>query len=224
MAGNLWRLSERSLFDWRKEMEDPTTRKGAQAVAFLVTVAVILMGVTVGLVPLLFDDSSEARKVLAAVIFGSLAAIAGRAILRSMAGEATGEKAVAFEEGAQPEPVLVLAGVDLRDAALPAVDLGRSELTNALLSGVDFNAARLQASRLSGASLQGADLRQADLRLADLRDGDLRGADLRATDLRGALHANARWEGALYNEATNWPEGIPPKEAVLVTEIREPVQ
>ena len=203
-------------------MEDPITRKKAQAIALLVAAAVIGVGAAVGPVPLLFDDPSEARKILAAAVSGSLAAIAAWRILRSMAGEMLGEKDVALEEGSQPEPVLVLAGVDLRDAALPAVDLGRSELTNALLSGVDFNAARLQASRLSGANLQGSDLRQADFRLADLRDGDFRGADLRATDLRGALHANARWEGAIYNEATQWPEGTPPEGAVLVTEIREP--
>ncbi len=206
--------------DRRKPVEDPKTRRQAQKIVALVTGTVFAAGLVVWLVSLPFDDPPAIRKAVAAILIGLGGALLAVRVLQEMAKEVETSKEPP-DEHVQPEPALVLADVDLRNAALPGVELGRSELTNALLTEANLNGAALQASRLTGADLRGADLRRADLRLADLSAGDLRGTDLRATDLRGTLLSDARFDGAIYNEATNWPEEPPPG-SIHVKEARAP--
>jgi hypothetical protein len=206
--------------DRRNPVEDPETRRKAQRTVLCATVVVLAAGIFVWLASLPFDDPPEIRKVVASIVIGLGGALLAVRVLQGMAKEVVVGGEPPYEH-VQPEPVLVLAGVDLRDAALPGVELGRSELTGALLTGADLNATTLQASRLAGADLGDADLRGADLRLTDLRDSNLRGTDLRATDLRGALLSGARFDGAIYNEATNWPEEPPPG-SIHVKEAHDP--
>ena len=84
-------------------------------------------------------------------------------------------------------PTLRLAGVDLRGAMLPRIDLTGAELTGAL-----FDEANLQA---------------AILREAVLINASLRGADLRGANLEGATLAGCRFDEATYDDRTVWPEG-----------------
>jgi hypothetical protein len=204
----------------RKAFEDQKSRKEARKVTGKVA-ATVVMAIVVWLVSHLFDDPLAIREVVAATVIGLGGAYLAVEVLR----EKTKERGAPLEKDAPPEPVLVLAGVDLRGAVLPGVALERSELVNAWLAGADLNAANLKASRLAGADLRHADLRRADLRLAELCGSDLRATDLRATDLRGALLDHARFEGALYNEATHWPQkDRPPPGSIRVEGARGPKQ
>jgi Pentapeptide repeats (8 copies) len=201
----------------RNPVEDPEMRQMLKRTVALVVATLVVAGLFVWLVSLPFDDPPAIRKVVAAIVIGVGGAFLAFYVLREMSEDLEVSRKPP-DDHVQPEPVLVLPGVDLRDAALPEVELGRSELRDALLVGANLNAAALQASRLTGADMRDADLRRADLRFADLLDSDLRGADLRATDLRGARLADAQFDGAIYNEATNWPEGEPPPGAIHVKE------
>lgn len=206
--------------DRRNPVEDPETRRKAQKIVLYVTVAVVVAGLFVWLASLPFNHPPAIRKVVAAIVIGLGGAFLAVRVVQEMAKEVVVSKEPPYEH-MQPEPVVVLAGVDLRDAALPGVELGRSELTGALLMGADLNGATLQASRLAGADLRDADLRRADLRLTDLRGSNLRGTDLRGTDLRGALLSDTQFDGAIHNEATNWP-GAPPPGSIHVKEANDP--
>ena len=98
--------------------------------------------------------------------------------------------------------------LDLYQANLDGVDLA-----GAYLVGVLFTNARLRDANLSGAWLQRADLRGADLRGANLNGADLTGAyvnrsDLRGADLRGAVLTDIQINVALYDDATQWPDGF----------------
>jgi uncharacterized protein YjbI with pentapeptide repeats len=127
-----------------------------------------------------------------------------------------------------------LHDADLSDADLQEADLGggRTDLSDAKLTGADLTLAKLGEARLSGADLRDADLAGAHLHGADLRDADLRGAsllgaDLRfailSGDLRGAVFAAdfrpARLEQAVlahatWDATTSWPAGFDPEAAV----------
>ncbi len=200
---------------------DPAIRERAQLTVVITLGVAIGGGLCIWLIPLLFDEPPAVRKAVAALLVGAGAAYLARLVVAKM-GEAVVEgKEPVAREHAQPEPVLHLAGVDMRDAALPGADLGRTELTGALLEGADLTAATLHASRLAGADLRESDLRRADLRMTDLSGADLGEADLRGADLRGALLADTRLTGALYNDGTRWPEGEPPPEARLAVDVSE---
>jgi hypothetical protein len=197
----------------RSAVVDRASRERAQQIVKITVAIVVAAGLCIWLIPLPFNDPPAIRKLVAAVLVGFGAAWLARIVVANMGKMAAeGEEPVIREED-QPEPVLRLAGVDMREAALPGADLNRTDLTGALLEGADLNAATLHASRMAGAGLRASDLRQADLRLADLGEADLRGADLRGADFRGALLDGAHLDGALYDEGTKWPEGAPPPEA-----------
>ncbi len=206
----------------RSAVVDLATRKKEQSIVVITLAATVAVGLCIWLIPLLFDDPSAIRGVVAALLIGAGAAYLARVVAKKMGEAVAASEEPVIRERAQPEPVLRLAGVDMRDAALPGADLGRTELTGALLEGADLNAATLHASRLAGADLREADLRRADLRMTDLSGADLGEADLRGADLRGARLADARLAGALYNAGTKWPEGEPPPEARGAVDVSGP--
>lgn len=96
-------------------------------------------------------------------------------------------------------------GIDASGARLEGAFLGRSHL-----SGARFLCADLRDAKLKGADLTGANLGGAKLPGALLEDAILRGADLRHTDLGGAFTANAQFDGAVYDDATRFPDGVVP--------------
>lgn len=99
-----------------------------------------------------------------------------------------------------------LLGADLRFA-----DLSQADLRYAVLNGANCRYANLATADLRHANLDWIDLEGANLEGADFREADLSWADLRQVDLTGA-----QMEGALYNDATQWPEGFDPQEAGCV--------
>ena len=120
-----------------------------------------------------------------------------------------------------------LDGADFRDANLRSAifthaslleaDFFRSRLKWAELDFGHLRASRFKDSDLRHASLVDADLRESDLRGANLAAADLRGADLRAADLRWILWTGqTRFEGALYDGATLFPDAFEPLDAGMV--------
>ncbi len=117
---------------------------------------------------------------------------------------------------------VVLAGADLREAALSGTDLGGAILSRAQLSKAALRGAGLRQTHLVEAALDSADLAEADLSQADLRWANLQGANLRGATLTGALLAGADLRGAdltdavvedsglleiEWDETTIWPHG-----------------
>jgi hypothetical protein len=82
-------------------------------------------------------------------------------------------------------------------------------LRGARLDGADLAGADLLGKDLRGASLVGANLRGANLAGAQLRGANVAGADLRGADLTGVDLASLR-----HDEATRWPEGFNPADAL----------
>jgi hypothetical protein len=101
-----------------------------------------------------------------------------------------------------------LADVDLSRAALRNVQLARSVLRAANLSGADIaygdlsysimRGANLQGANLLGTDLRGVDLSRADLKNANLSYADLTDAHLDGADLTGARLGHAVWGEDLY--------------------------
>lgn len=201
----------------RGAVDDPAVRARAHRIALRCVAVAIAVGLCVWLIPLPFDDPPAIRKVLVALLIGFGAAYLAWIVVTKMSEAVKASEEPETYEHAQPDPVLRLAGVDMREATLPGADLGRAELTGALLEGADLNAATLHASRLAGADLRESDLRGADLRLSDLSRTDLRGADL-----RGALLSDADVAGALYDKQTRWPSKEPPPNAIRAGDVSDP--
>ena len=82
--------------------------------------------------------------------------------------------------------------LDLSSSNLARETFGGIDLTNAKLSGANF-----QDSYLFNADLSGSDLRGADLSGAELYGADLSGADLSGANLSGANMEEANLKGAL---------------------------
>jgi len=93
-----------------------------------------------------------------------------------------------------------LSGADLREAALPEADLADANMQHANAAGADLRGASLQRTNLSGANLCGSDLRGACLRAATLYGADLSHALLERVTLTDAV----------YDVATQWPQGFDP--------------
>lgn len=107
---------------------------------------------------------------------------------------------------------LLPPGVDLRGAALHAVDLSEAVLNGAILNGVDLFQAKLRKAKLRGAflctalmdddppsmrvaDLTGVDFSASDLSRASFNGADLTGANFTDTDLRGAVFHGAKLNG-----------------------------
>lgn len=107
------------------------------------------------------------------------------------------------------------AGGDLPGAGLRGAVLVTTNLHGANLAGADLRGATLRGSWLPWATLDGADLRGADLGGAVLTETSFRGANLEGADLRDASVVDitrTNFAGAVYDEATRWPEGFDTRE------------
>ena len=99
----------------------------------------------------------------------------------------------------QKEELIAQMGSDVRDVAVPAVDMLRREgwLTDDSLRGADFRSANLEKANLGGAVLVEAHLTGSYARGATLSRSDLQGADLRgARYLDKANFKTAKLKGA----------------------------
>jgi hypothetical protein len=113
------------------------------------------------------------------------------------------DAAEAFLDQVDSVTLSYLRGAELRGAYLSGVDLFHADLAAADLRGADLGAANLSEADLSGADLGGANLVGADLSGADLCGADLCMANLTLADLNGAV----------YNQATSWPDDFDPQSA-----------
>lgn len=102
-------------------------------------------------------------------------------------------------------------------ASLIGSDLLGSRLKRAQLDYADLRESRMRKVDLRNASLVGSDLRFADLRRANLVAADLRGVDLRSADLRRIFwDGQTRFEGALFDAQTLFPDDFEPLDAGMV--------
>jgi len=166
---------------------------GALVIGLLVA---LVLGLLVGLLLVLLGLAPGAGMIVVAAVVGcsgfGLAVFIPRDL--SARSEEFLELPQAEATDADAPPELVLGGVDLRGALLPAVDLSRSDLVDAHLAG--------------------ADLRRAEFYRAELYGADLRGADLRGARLRYASIDSARFDKAIYDRHTTWPHGEAPADAI----------
>ncbi len=94
------------------------------------------------------------------------------------------------------------------------VDLSGADMFGATLDGASLRRANLRNTIFYGASLVGCKMQGADLTGADLRAANLCGARLddQPQDDKGPARKttviNARFEGAIYNSYTSFPEGF----------------
>jgi uncharacterized protein YjbI with pentapeptide repeats len=101
-----------------------------------------------------------------------------------------------------PEPVVELAGANLKGAELTWIWQNGANLKGVLLQWADLRNAFLEGTDLREAFLEGTDLREANLRGADLRGAFLWGADLRGAFLEGTNLGDAQLQGAHLTGAT----------------------
>jgi uncharacterized protein YjbI with pentapeptide repeats len=97
----------------------------------------------------------------------------------------------------------------LAGATLDGQSLRRVDLSNAELGAASLEAADLFKAVLTDAAAAGADLDRANLTSADLSRADLTGASLRGTKLTNAKVDGAILLGALTDETTTCPAGLP---------------
>ena len=106
---------------------------------------------------------------------------------------------------------------DLRHAVFVHASLVDADLFRSRLKWAELDFGDLRESRLKYSDLRHASLVDADLRLSDLRGANLQEADLRGTDLRWIRwNSKTRFEGALYDGSTLFPEAFEPIEAGMV--------
>jgi hypothetical protein len=74
----------------------------------------------------------------------------------------------------------------------------------------NFTEADLESAKMAEARLWGSDFTRARLRKADLRRASLAGAVLCGADLTGALVEKTDWQGAKFDEHTQFPKGFAP--------------
>nr|BFE56057.1 pentapeptide repeat-containing protein [Dactylosporangium thailandense] len=111
---------------------------------------------------------------------------------------------LAMRAGDVQAALTVLARLHTADS--PAMQVPRTDLRHARMSGL----------ALRGANLGHAAMQRARLAGTDLRDSILEGADLRGTDL-----AAVRLDGAVADAGTRWPDGFDPVAAGVVIPARD---
>jgi uncharacterized protein YjbI with pentapeptide repeats len=99
------------------------------------------------------------------------------------------------------------SGRDLRRCRLVGMDLRHKNLEGADLSGADLTEAELGHANLGGANLRTAFLTGAQLEWARLDGACLDGAYLIATNFHHATMNEVTLRGAIWDEATTWPNG-----------------
>jgi Pentapeptide repeats (8 copies) len=95
-----------------------------------------------------------------------------------------------------PEPVVELAGANLKEAKLGWIWQNGANLKGVLLQWADLRNAFLEGTDLREAFLEGTDLRGAKIWGADLRGAFLWGADFRGAFLEGTNLGDAQLQGA----------------------------
>lgn len=124
-----------------------------------------------------------------------------------------------------------LFAVKLVGAILDAADLSKAfldgvDFTNATILNSKFNHADLEGAKLMGAKITDSSFIDAFLAFADLTSAEIDTADFTRADLAGAVLANvdltdcalneAITEDARYSTQTQWPDGTPPDDAILM--------
>jgi len=99
-----------------------------------------------------------------------------------------------------------LAGCNLKGAVLDGADFTGANLKTASFREASMEAVILSGANLEGAFLRGAKLHQAVISGAILKNAILTSADLESTD----------FSGAIFNRATQFPEGFNPKKEKAV--------
>lgn len=113
-----------------------------------------------------------------------------------------------------------LMGANFTEAKLRNSGFNEADLTGAILDGARLEGVSFQGAKLIGASLKGA-VGISDVTKADFTNADLRGADISsAKDYSGK---SATFKGALYDNATRFPQGLDPDLAGAVFKKSEPV-
>ncbi|MDJ0532939.1 MAG: DNA translocase FtsK [Xenococcaceae cyanobacterium MO_207.B15] len=98
---------------------------------------------------------------------------------------------------------------------LKQYEAGERNFRRENLSNANLFEADLQGINLSHACLVGADLRGANLIRANLAEADLRDSCLIEADLRGANLQGTKFEGAIYDEDTEFPDDFDPEAAEM---------
>jgi len=104
-------------------------------------------------------------------------------------------------------PLAQLQGIDLTEAKLYWASLGDADLSFANFSGADLRGASLDRARCRGTSFERANLSFDNLGGRTI----LRGADLSTAKLDGC-----NLTGAVYDDATRFPQGFDPTMARMV--------
>lgn len=122
---------------------------------------------------------------------------------------------------------LDMRATDLRAAKLQFCDLFAANFSGSDLVGATFQGSNLRASVFSKTTLVDGFFTDADCRGATFEDADLRGsvfhsARLEGANMKAARIGGMRLKGAVYDEATLWPDGFDAEEygAVLVPKNR----
>jgi uncharacterized protein YjbI with pentapeptide repeats len=102
----------------------------------------------------------------------------------------------------------ILRNADLNQATLEGTNLAGATLIKAKLSGSSLDGAILENTNLAEAKLVEASLINANLQEANLKSADLQQADLRNANLTKAVLEGVNLAGAVYNDATIFPEGF----------------
>jgi hypothetical protein len=104
------------------------------------------------------------------------------------------------------DPIVSLAGADLREvngygAPLEGIDLKEANLEGANLRGANLEGANLTGANLTGADLEGANFQGAELAKANLQRANLVGTNLQETNLPRAEFQWADFSGAQLQRA-----------------------
>ena len=107
-------------------------------------------------------------------------------------------------------------GTDLSGANLKNTKLMEASLSNANLDGTNLERANLRGSFLIRTQMRSANLKKANLKNVKLKLAGLENANFQGANFQGAkleqifFNHNTKWQGAIYDEQTVFPEGFDP--------------
>ena len=99
-----------------------------------------------------------------------------------------------------------LVSVNLENARLTGVRLGRADLRKSRMDFADFSTGHLYFANLQGADMSGSDLRGTVLTGANLHNADLVAAKLQGALMSEANMVNCKLDNALFDETTQLPD------------------